>query len=164
MYYTPTLDEFHSGFECEIRTDVDWQRCTLGYRKTTVAQLKGMIQATAGSTISTISLDEESRMSNLRVKYLDAEDIERLGFHRTNTIGDKTYFNANGHDIALDLSDPLPCLTIINEGRNSFYGKVRNINEFKRLLQQLEIPYVEDERPFFGGAFNILSRKAETLN
>jgi Cys-tRNA synthase (O-phospho-L-seryl-tRNA:Cys-tRNA synthase) len=149
MYYTPTLDEFHCGFECEIFENDEWHKCTLGYRKSKIAQLRGMLQASVGSFGQTITIDSDTLMTNLRVRFLSAKDLQSLGF---TPIGNfQCVFEGYEHQIKLyETGNSAPTVQIVDkEDSDCFYGQVRNISEFKRILRQIGVPYVvEEEIPF----------------
>ena len=63
-YYTPSIEEFYVGFEYEVNYgENDWQKECL-WAKPEVVTLPYM------------------NLENIRVKYLDKEDIESLGFEQ----------------------------------------------------------------------------------
>ena len=67
-YYTPTIEEFHIGFECEWRRfEEDWHG---GKINSSIELYDAAIEYEAG----------ENQTYEYRVKYLDKEDIESLGF------------------------------------------------------------------------------------
>lgn len=61
-YYTPTLEEFHVGFECETLDRCDWIKSEI--------VILDPIQP----------YHKQITKKIIRVKYLDREDIESLGF------------------------------------------------------------------------------------
>jgi hypothetical protein len=58
-YYTPDIEEFHVGFEYEQVMDAVWEKCEMHLLD--LGRVNG-------------------RLSSLRVKHLDREDIESCGF------------------------------------------------------------------------------------
>src|SRR3989304_7970370 len=85
----------------------------------------------------------------IRVKYLDKEDIESLGFINVNNTG--TYRNLEGYKLAqhANMVNPKELLIwthLANEGYSDivFKGIVKNKSELRVLLKQLGI-YVTDK-------------------
>ena len=74
-YYIPTVEEFHVGFEFEIKNSsdpirFDWEPCTINYDFT----------HSLDEDFEPYNLIYEINNGTIRVKYLDREDIESLGF------------------------------------------------------------------------------------
>ncbi len=134
-YYTPTIEEFHVGFEYEIYTlDTNnlkhkWKKFNVPFRTDTLEQL----------------LASEFPP---RVKYLDKEDIESLGFvfkketessyvkdNITIHVYDAKRWNTENDTITIFKRDLIRTVgkTII------FSGTIKNKSELKRLLKQLGI-------------------------
>lgn len=119
-YYTPSIEEFHVGFEYE-RFDNSCHKKWYTY----IVE-KGDI------------LDYSSKLDAIRVKYLDQEDIESLGFKQENKNEFTTNLNGDGYRI--HYTDKI----IISYGTyydsdNLFIGYIKNKSEFKKLLKQLNI-------------------------
>lgn len=141
-YYTPTIEEFHVGFESEIFAPevVQWGRYVWKFDDDPVYFRK--------------LSDEEAH----RVKYLDKEDIESLGFEveeETNNghtwllnfkVLDKEYewdydtvasYNINNKTLTIDNGNRWPdeyeCLVTDI--------KIKNKSELKKILNQLGIDY-----------------------
>ena len=128
-YYTPDIEEFHSGFEYEILT----------------LKLKDNKTIREWKKVDKLHPELELLLNdkNIRVKYLDREDIESLGFEyedtlyvKSNVRGDFEYWidierevENEGLEISIDGED--------NE--NNFRGIVKNKSELKKLLTQLRI-------------------------
>lgn len=72
-YYTPELEEFHVGFEYELRVTNEWQQCEWSPRNDM-----------SWFNLELIDRNGEEKFSTpanlIRVKYLDQEDIEELGW------------------------------------------------------------------------------------
>lgn len=148
-YYTPSIEEFHVGFECEILNTDKWE-------------LK-IITSCFIQTIDKIFRNPSMGVwPGIRVKYLDKEDIESLGFKFTGKAVDDWFelekkvrlssghwfnkfrlqhdrdnsfkteikdhnYNIKIYGIGVDLEDVL------------FEGVIKNKSELKCLLKQLGI-------------------------
>ena len=127
-YYVPDISEFHVGFECERNVgalEPNWQPYTCIdvplFDKNTV--IKKVIAE-----------------GGLRVKYLDREDIELLGF-KLSTL-EFHYYNKDHYEIAhRDDSRLLQIYEKIADDyqRLIFDGYIQNKSELKILLKQLGI-------------------------
>lgn len=122
-YYTPNIEEFHAGFEIESQNieNAQWG--------------KYVVQAEDIHSI------EEEGVEYTRVKYLDREDIESLGF---------TYEIENKGEKEVRLTDKDRGVSVtwskekgmvwIGAGKPTmvlvFSGKVKNKSELKRILGQ----------------------------
>lgn len=132
-YYTPQIEEFHVGFEYEgFITDFgvsQWSE-----NEFTLSDAKEI-----DSFYSTIS-KQVSAYDNLRVKILDREDIESLGFIFVGEDEDELEFRGSKNEELYFNPDTLKI--IIYETPNMdcvFRGKIKNKSELKRLLTQLEL-------------------------
>lgn len=134
-YYTPTIEEFHVGFEYEIDYGDEWVSET---------QFDGFLH--------------NKKLENIRVKYLDKEDIESLGFEsigsgwynlkvvpgslgyflyvRLQRWGEKTYIKAYRQDPATTDFDK--CEYCDKEDLVSG-AIIKNKSELKKLMKQLGI-------------------------
>lgn len=123
-YYTPEIEEFHVGFEYEYLTNGDeW--------------VKHIINNKA----DLIDCIEDIKESKIRVKYLDKEDIESLGFKYSEGYTLDIYKKDN-KTIRYDPSDNHMTLEETIDERNGnilFIGKVKNISEFKKVLKDNNI-------------------------
>jgi hypothetical protein len=122
-YYTPSIEEFHVGFEFEVNCDNDWIKESL-YSNEQVNVLPFM------------------NTNNIRVKYLDKEDIENLGFTcEQKPLGswDKGEFWVKNKEgvVLMDFD----ILDKINPeiGFPGISFVIKNKSELKRLLKQLGI-------------------------
>ena len=136
-YYTPSIEEFHVGFECEIYVTVSkpseeslscWYPIVFGNKHTKYENL------VLGELIHTKTLD----VNRFKVKHLDKEDIESVGF---NEEGTKYYINTNKVAIypaewALGIKHSYK---ITKDDIIVFIGTIQNISELKVLLKQLNI-------------------------
>jgi hypothetical protein len=130
-YYQPQIEEFRVGFEYEqlsinpqeditVSNEIKYEKCKfpdpfLGYRL------------------------DRLNLSNIRVKYLDKEDIESLGFYQITN---------NCFNLPINEDNELRILFKDNEiliyfaDRYSdllFQGTIKNLSELKVLLKQLFI-------------------------
>lgn len=131
-YYIPNIEEFHAGFEYEILNKKDvWLKQTFGkhsYAPTTKKDLP---------------------LHYFRVKYLDKEDIEDLGwvvkekFSNGIITAIKDYYNEREDSvdtIYLRYSQNQSwCLLYINEDVTRFSGVIKNKSELKVIMKQLSI-------------------------
>lgn len=128
-YYTPEIEEFHVGFEYEIYTlntkgkGHYWTKLNVPFRTDTLELL----------------LEADFKP---RVKYLDKEDIESLGF---NTEDRGECYNKTIKWVEIGLY-PWTSLTgikhqfkIVMDGNQVFHGIIKNKSELKKLLKQLNI-------------------------
>ena len=117
-YYTPKIEEFHVGFECEYQ---NIENAVWGLFK--------------HPNLDSLPLDHE--LECIRVKYLDREDIESLGF---NTEDNGECYNLQ---IGFDLYGIYPWesnkIHIIKDMKTLFEGIIKNKSELKKLLIQLSI-------------------------
>lgn len=123
-YYTPTIDEFYVGFEYETRDSVnsDWY-----------------IQIEDGSCIEFIGKYYINE-NKIRVKCLDKEDIESLGFKQI-TFNFPIGFENEQYWINFRVINDLPNLCIYDKFDKSrlFSGNIKNKSELVKLLKQLGI-------------------------
>ena len=113
-YYTPSIEEFHVGFEYEWKcsgTHTDW------------------IKSVCNTSMHPLDIDC-IRVNNYRVKYLDKEDIESLGFKQT--IEDQ--YVLNGIEFLID--DDL-FVQIIKDDGFLFQGTIKNKSELKRIFKMM---------------------------
>lgn len=138
-YYTPTIEELHVGFEYEAKA-----------KDSTETSYSTFICHGHNSIFS------EFNSSTIRVKYLDREDIESLGFSNYKKAVDDWYdyipeykvqpFNLSYRAFRLTYSRRDYRLRVIgyefdfkSEEEILFCGTIKNKSELKRLLKQLNI-------------------------
>lgn len=141
-YYVPTIEEFHVGFEFESYSDIDgWKDSVLSFPYIPFLQ-----QTKIGEFV----------VPNwIRVKHLDREDIESLGFDKTfkNEFGIEYLFFEN-KDYQYCLYHLEKNVIIFRANKNAswmfpptfsdayekiFLGSIKNKSELKRLMRQLGI-------------------------
>ena len=135
-YYTPEIEEFHVGFEYEVkwneekiilytfpnypRAGIDW-----GPIRDRIAIIENLL----------------SSKDKVRVKYLDKEDIESLGFEDKweergtwSLVKNQTIITFNP-----DYTNGNVKISYLKRKGFMFEGQVKNKSELKRILKQLGI-------------------------
>ena len=145
-YYTPKIEEFHVGFEYEQHEiinerDPHWKMMVkkMGFSTKEINQM-----------FYNVDLVENLDQKRIRVKYLDSNDIESLGFDQTACYGNYIEFNDNvkaykSRSNKLLYNTNYKLLNVeyycfdedIRE--TVFIGIIKNKSELKKLLIQLEI-------------------------
>ena len=124
-YYTPTIEEFYVGFECEINLMGAW--------------VKNIVEIEDYQPLQG-EINDYNPVSNtkFRVKYLDQEDIESLGFKETETMNffeldnkQESYLSWYPEANRVEIGD--------NECSGGFSGTIKNKSELVKLLKQLGI-------------------------
>lgn len=144
-YYTPTIEEFHIGFEYEYRNGDEWKKDILS---------EFSEEMTPGTLFCNIdgTLTDEGKAS-VRVKYLDKDDIESLGwkFNDNMSVVSQLYYlyEKDGYDLSVWYRKEGLLLVIRKVNKSSdnivvhshsiFYGYIKNKSELKVLLKQLGI-------------------------
>ena len=127
-YYTPSIEEFHEGFSHEYKGPLDtkWHKEDF--------KLKG-----PNPNFSWFLTE-----GHFRVKYLDREDIESLGWEymKTHAGLNEDYFELSGDIYYMDFDYDNNFCRIAMEGEGDvtrFSGTIKNKSELKKLLKQLGI-------------------------
>lgn len=123
-YYTPEIEEFYVGFEYEI----------LNYKTNNFEKIiypADYIEA----NIKPIQLLEYIKRGSMKVKYLDKEDIESLGWKYLN----KNETFCYGVNEEWGLSHVKNIIEITYYGECNFNGIIKNKSELKKLMKQLQI-------------------------
>lgn len=125
-YYTPTLEEFHVGFEYEQYVGTDWEKLIfdIDYEDEDWNDLYHVNFCINRSTI--------------RVKYLNKEDIESLGWYPGGLQGlNEDSFTYNEYQLYWQDNQFIE----IYDFRSSivFQGTIKNKSELVKLLKQLGI-------------------------
>lgn len=131
-YYTPSIEEFYVGFECE-NMNFDGTFSSFIYGK----------NRSRGKIVDTLSqIEFQISAKTIRVKYLDKSDIESVGWEER---GQELYY--------LKTSDKEWCLEkVLNNNtsyrinENDFYNsktccfiELKNKSELKKIMSQLSI-------------------------
>ena len=161
-YYTPQIEEFHVGFEYEERefiyTDKGWFTSKEHDFVSKIFRGSDYLE----SYYLTERINRNLFNDTIRVKYLDREDIESLGFKHTDGAmreDVRQFFELkvkNTH--ARNLEDDILLIYIrktnhvlvstsfgedlpLEQWFTLFTGKIKNKSELKDLLDKLEIKY-----------------------
>lgn len=150
-YYTPTIEEFHVGFEYEYRSSdkTKWTTCIIDKRDLTSSNMDWCASNGIEDVFDQLELGE------IRVKYLDQSDIESLGwkFKQLTQINSEIYtfirtnawFNDETHFELIKSQNNFIHITYQNQNSwgcgsgASFQGIVKNKSELKLLMKQLGI-------------------------
>lgn len=160
-YYTPTIEEWHVDFEYEQRREI-WDRSYLGIK--VLEYIWEPVIGNLGQFKEGIDPDRKEkhyRFTNgqlgfgaysnmIRVKYLDKEDIESLGWEYSEDRGMEenygiqfikpiTYLSGGNVYYRLRFWFNNKRLRIDSLGGNIFDGTIKNKSELKILLKQLGI-------------------------
>lgn len=129
-YYTPTIEEFHIGFEYEIQHNENAQWGT-----TTFSYFEGEYPDYDSTQMVVWELENDT----IRVKYLDKEDIESLGFKQSKS--DINWYDYKNERYWLYKEDVNDWRWIISDEQSevSFAGNIKNKSELKKLLKQLNV-------------------------
>lgn len=129
-YYTPEIEEFHIGFEFEYENKLlkQWRQEKLSLATPWDWETIGLI----------------IKRGAIRVKYLDREDIESLGFIYIKSQPGLTedYFELVSTEWCMDYDYSTQyCRIFINsDGDSTFFaGTIKNKSELKRILKMLNI-------------------------
>lgn len=136
-YYTPTIEDFHVGFEYEIFEDFDILPEKIWHKQ---------VYGEDGNDPESMDFVLMGYMDKFRVKYLDREDIESMGWYfKSKTDGGLDYLWSNNHIHSI-IFDPITkrcVITIRDEDRKedytAFVGTIKNKSELKKIMQQTNI-------------------------
>lgn len=144
-YYTPTIEEFHVGFEYEY-----YEQCLfdLPDKKTPIWINK--VFGNEYEELDSVAYDITQTPSTIRIKYLDKEDIESLGWEYVEDRGmsenygytfNKPIQYLSGGDAWYKLRYWFTNHRVRIEplGGPIFDGTIKNKSELKILLKQLGI-------------------------
>lgn len=130
-YYTPELEEFHVGFEYEALVDYYKQE----FEKFTIDD--------TDSLRSICSTWDRGEVEYWRVKYLDIEDIDSLGWKFEEECPAWISFNMSGEKNLTLYKESKKVEILIPDNplqyHYSFAGTIKNKSELKKLLKQLGI-------------------------
>jgi hypothetical protein len=118
-YYIPETQDFHKGFEFE------WFQNE--FEKLTFA-------ITTDDDLDII--DDEIREGKIRVKCLDKEDIESLGWIQNNNIDS---FSINGFDLLFSKNNWITIYEDKGADEYSYRGYIKNKSELKKIMIQTGI-------------------------
>ena len=166
-YYTPTIEEFHVGFEYEVTMMSSGGLVMMNFKDNTNETIsepnhkiweKTVVTSTMADTgkmitmpfndgtltyeDTTLPYDHRSiedivsllKSDQIRVKYLDQEDIESLGF--VSDSGDKDFIIG---EFQLEIIKDIIFISKRYGEIPLFQGTIKNISELKRILRHLII-------------------------
>ena len=134
-YFTPDMEDFHIGYECEISTPTIWKS----------GKFPEILEL--NSELDEFGKDSFMKAAHaiLRVPYLTKEQIEAEGWNKANipivTINNDFYeIPYIKHNFRIDYNFKNNLINILeNNGKNLFYGKCKDINTFRKICKLLEI-------------------------
>ena len=135
-YYTPSVEEFHIGFEfehlnCEGRLVVGELVGSCDWHKETC-------DADWLNIINDDYEHDEEEVKRYRVKFLDREDIESFGFSIKSGVNNRgKFYNSYGVNLYHRDEDQKVIIGDKDLGSVIFNGNIKNKNEFKRVLKQI---------------------------
>lgn len=136
-YYTPSIEEFHVGFEYEILRHSSHDSTLSGWFKTVFSLREDSNEIDL--------LFNKRLIYRLRVKYLDSSDIESFGFKYDGkscyTLSDYTLSGQIQYqNIEIEQNHQDSCMgEWVYFDEVKFNGKIKNKSELSRLLKQLSI-------------------------
>lgn len=153
-YYTPSIEEFHVGFEYEakerfgdgtVKTQEDFDNAEWIKLPMAECELPYIERMLNGRNAA-------NGLCGVRVKYLDREDIESFKFEHDQTTKDGAYFYfghlmsdkhycLNAPNARLSKGEDYTSIYIydVNDNGNHFEVTIKNKSELSRLLKQLSI-------------------------
>jgi hypothetical protein len=139
-YYTPIIDEFHVGFECEKAhgvgdTVIDDIMNPLIDDSTTWDKIIVQPSLWGGNAMWLLIM---KNINTFRVKYLDKEDIESLGFIEGKDEGNVNCYIKDIYRLYCWFSGVVS-INKYSIDNQIFRGNIKNKSELKILLKQLGI-------------------------
>jgi hypothetical protein len=149
-YYTPEIEELHVGFEVEkqnqeligieIKKKFDLKMLKIDYEMNHNSTFKNhFINST---DISIYELNPHLLKTEIRVKHLDREDIESLGWVFSHSFNMGSVYDVyKAHGCILEFYDKSNSISIDGQGfKPSVIGlTIKNKSELKKLMQMLNI-------------------------
>lgn len=149
-YYTPTLEEFHIGFEFEQKAGFGDGTVKTTEQYEIAEWIKRVFSTNEAPYLERTMTGRNSVLHPpaVRVKYLDQEDIESLGWNRTS-LKQRFHFNQDLKNLTFPhyvleffQDDIIEIFKLNYEGGKryvQFFGTLKNKSELKRLMQQIGI-------------------------
>lgn len=122
-FYIPEIEEFCVGFE---------------YESCHNREKRWYTEISDGSEISFIK-DYYLPKGEIRVKYLDQQDIEELGWNTLRSNINWVRATKNSTEIIFEKNIEVPIIQIFKNMNCVFTGTIKNKAELKKLMQQLQI-------------------------
>lgn len=140
-YYTPEISDLFIGYECEVNPSKGYEnqfhKVIIGYKEPEGAYT---------TELSDLVIMMDDGYGEIRTKYLDKEDIESCGFECIDRFNFKRGdIHLNYNNLFLVGEDGFIVLSItgnyLKEDLQTihYYGRCKSINEFKKLLNWLNI-------------------------
>ena len=128
-YFTPDMEDFHIGYECEISTPTIWKS----------GKFPEILEL--NSELDEFSKDSLMKAAHaiLRVPYLTKEQIEAEGWTKEKSyfIKNNIYLFFEDKFLVIDSGNPFSWEAIDSE--ILFKGKCKDINTFRKICKLLEI-------------------------
>lgn len=137
-YYTPTIEEFHVGFEYEqymISSIIDGEKSKWVEKK--IQELEDLMECD-----NSLALEGNIDAKYCRVKLLDIEDIESLGwvFYYQNSNLKRYTYEKLPYRISVNFIKPFTTVDIYtNDSEMVNSIRIKNKSELCKLLIQLRI-------------------------
>lgn len=137
-YYIPEFEEFYPGFECEWLCSFPEFPIQEEKKDNSIPEYR---RITVGLDFEFTQLPERLKYDNYRVKYLDKEDIESLGWKNSELTSMELYIfpTPKTSFIEITLEKYNNTLIIEKDGFTLFEGTIKNKSELKKLMSQLGI-------------------------
>jgi len=139
-YYTPEIEEFHVGFEYEVKVPEGkcWSKEIFHLNELHIKLIKH------------VAIQDEFTHRAIRVKYLDKDDIESLGWSYDHDMkeSDENIYNKDNwmmlHEngkISITYRDPCKNEEVMIKLRTTevYNITIKNKSELKKLMKQLNI-------------------------
>jgi len=122
-YYTPELEEFHKDFDYETLIGETWESVSF------VGPVHFMLES-FGARLAT---------KDIRVKYLDQDDIESLGFEKSDILIKSWMLPKEYIGIQLWQGEVIlyTKFGMFDREEQVFKGVIKNKSELKRVLKQI---------------------------
>lgn len=142
-YYTPTIEEFYVGFEYEHLTGFEkvFKPVIFDIEKMVTCFIEPGVDSKGVYSETTCILGIQKCIQNnqCRVKYLDKEDIQSLGWE-----GHDDYYTHSGgrYKLVIETFDTYQSILIESLSGFKYYNyldSIKNKSELKKLMQQLGI-------------------------
>lgn len=148
-YYTPNISEFHVGFEAYIKPElIRIPDLIHSNRAENVEEKFEFIKTTVNAPdILHYSLNPDLIKTNVRIKHLDQEDIESLGWTCDSNSSDFSTYSLNSEKTYNTFISACfgykrhssRYITIQNDNGILFKGIINNKSELKKVMEMLGI-------------------------
>ncbi len=146
-YYTPSIEEFHVGFEYEfLNFDSEWKLvpiCGTWYSKS-IATTHSLSIVFKNFDYNLL-INKDTKEPKYRVKHLDRENVENLGWLFTKNLFGDFYTKKQQEQMFYLQLFPDNFISIglrkeiEDEKRAYFCGTIKNKSELQKLMTQLNI-------------------------